>query len=93
MQINEDLYTLENLEMLVKKQKKIKQQCLLIQNEFDFTIPDYLLEEILKYKTSKDYYKLCLFINIAVINNRLTNENANILKENYLLNKENILPK
>lgn len=56
-----------------------------IQLQFDFTIPNYILDEIIeqennKYKNKDNLYYL---INCAVLNNSLTEENAKKLREIY----------
>lgn len=45
--------------------------------KMNFDIPDYIEDEI---KNGKSYENICSLIDLAVISNRITKENANILK-------------
>ncbi len=57
----------------------------------DFNVPYYIFEEILQYVelTDKGYYKsmkwknIKSLLNLAVINNRLTREQAEFLKKTF----------
>lgn len=46
-----------------------------LQNLYEFKIPKYILDEII---TNDDKYNLNDLINLAVIHNRLSKENAKI---------------
>ncbi len=61
--------------------KKAKQ----IQLQFDFTIPNYILDEIIEQEDNKCNGKdnLYYLINCAVLNNSLSKENAKKLREIY----------
>lgn len=48
-----------------------------IQMKYNFKIPDYILDEMINGKKNN----LCYLINLAVMNNRLSKENAQILKD------------
>ena len=48
--------------------------------KYAFKIPDYVLDEIINGRPSN----LCCLINLAVVNNRLSKENAQILKAKEL---------
>ncbi len=67
-------YTIEYLQ-------EIKSRCLKIQNKYEFKIPEYILTEIAE--ENYDRMNLCLLINMAIINNRLTSEEGKILKTEY----------
>ena len=49
-----------------------------IQKEFDFIVPDYIIDDII---IEENYRHVCLMINMAKLNNELTENNAIILKE------------
>ena len=61
-----------------------------IQIEYGFLIPDYIIDEIIN---NKDYDNLVSLLNLAVINKRLSKQQAKIIKENeykkYMKNKKN----
>ena len=49
-----------------------------IQKNFDFEIPTYVLEDII----DEEYFEhICLMINLATLNNRISKENSIRLKE------------
>lgn len=48
-----------------------------LEEHFNFEITDYIIDDILDYET---YRHTCLMINLAVINNRISIENGEILK-------------
>lgn len=54
-----------------------------IQSYFDFAIPNYILDEIIEHENSAYKDNLYYLINCAVINNRITLENAKRLREIY----------
>ena len=49
-----------------------------LEKQFDFEIVDYIIYDILDEET---YYHTCLMINLAVLNNRLSIENGEQLKQ------------
>ena len=61
-----------------------------IQIEYGFLIPDYIIDEIIN---NKDYDNLVSLLNLAVINKRLSKQQAKIIKDNeykkYMKNKKN----
>lgn len=62
-------------------QKRIKEFGILkekLEKQFDFEIVDYIIYDILDEET---YYHTCLMINLAVLNNRLSIENGEQLKQ------------
>lgn len=58
----------------IERNNRLKEK---IQMKYGFEIPNYVLDEMINVRPSNLY---CL-INLAVINNRLSNKNAEILKE------------
>jgi len=54
-----------------------------IQEKYDFIIPNYLLTELIK--PNYDKIELCYLVNMAVINERFTEEEGLILKQKYCL--------
>lgn len=54
-----------------------------IQKKFEFIIPNYVLEEIVDTQSKHQKTNLSAIINLAKINKRLTEEQANKLKEAY----------
>lgn len=76
-------YSTKELEDLLTETMIIKKKCKDIQKKFDFTIPDYVLEEIVLTRNKKEKVNLCLMINIAVLNNKLTKGQARKLKKSY----------
>lgn len=58
-------------------------ECNKIQNKYDFVIPKYILVELIK--PNYDKIDLCYLVNMAVINERFTEEEGKILKERYCL--------
>lgn len=77
-------YTEDEIEEVRSKIKRIevrkKEYSLLkekLEEHFSFEITDYIIDDILDYET---YYHTCLMINLAVVNNRISIENGEILK-------------
>ena len=77
-------YTEDEIEEVRSKIKRIevrkKEYSLLkekLEEHFNFEITDYIIDDILDYET---YYHTCLMINLAVVNNRISIENGEILK-------------
>lgn len=54
-----------------------------IQARFDFVIPNYILDEIIEQEDSAYKDNLYYLINCAVMNNRITIENAKKIREVY----------
>ena len=54
-----------------------------IQKNFNFFIPDYILDEIVLTQNKPQKLNLLVLINLAKINNRLTEEQASELKDKY----------
>lgn len=77
-------YTADEVEEAKGKIKRIevrkKEYILLkekLEEHFNFQITDYIIDDILDYET---YRHTCLMINLAVINNRISIDNGEILK-------------
>ena len=52
-----------------------------IQRNYNFTIPQYILSEIIKPLYDKK--ELCMLINMAIMNERFSDNEGKILKEKY----------
>ncbi len=82
--INSNLSNIEQHISELKKQIELwNKKATFIQSQFDFIIPNYIIDEIISNEYSKNYSNLHYLINAAVINKRLTKNNGNILKELY----------
>ena len=80
--------TISHLE-LTRMQNKInewEQKSNELQEKFNFPLPDYIVDEILESEKNKNFVNLHYLINCAVINNRMTEKNAIILKQTYKFN-------
>lgn len=66
----------ENILLEIKLHQKQRKQAKELQKNFDFSIPSYILSEM-----RKDNQNVFALINLAIINNRISKENADILKE------------
>ena len=64
----------EKIKEYLKKLDKIK---LKLKNFFNFEIPNYVIDDIIM---EENYSHFCLLLNLAVINKRISKNNANILK-------------
>lgn len=76
-------YSTKELKDLLTETMIIKKKCKDIQKKFEFTIPDYVLEEIVLTRNKEEKVNLCLMINIAVLNNKLTKGQARKIKNIY----------
>lgn len=65
---------IKEIEIWNKEFKELKKK---LENYFKFDIADYIVSDILESET---YNHICLMINLAVINNRISLENNIILK-------------
>lgn len=75
--------TKQNLLELKKQIEIWNKKANTIQSQFDFIIPNYIIDEIINNEYSKNYSNLHFLINAAVINNKLTKSDGNILKKFY----------
>ena len=57
-----------------------------IQDEFDFVIPDYILQEIVQKEKRYIKENINALINLAKLNNRLSINQASILKSKIIFN-------
>lgn len=71
-------YYIEEIEYIELKYKKI-------QEKYKFEIPKYILRELASSSYNKK--ELCMLINMAVINNRITIKEGEILKKEYCFRK------
>lgn len=55
----------------------------ILQNKFNFIVPDYLIDEIIDSCSSNTYTNLYYLINCAVVNGTISKEDAKILKQAY----------
>ncbi len=79
-------YTDTDISDIVKKietrNREFKELKEKLENYFKFEITDYIISDILD---CENYNHVCLMINLAVINNRITSENSIILKNELKL--------
>lgn len=87
----------KKIEIRNKELKELKEK---LENYFKFEITDYIIGDILD---CENYNHVCLMINLAVINNRISLENSITLKNKLKklfqindmfdkLNKDNYIP-
>lgn len=76
-------YFTKDLQGLLAELEFIKAQWREIQKNFDFTIPDYVLEEIVLTRNKLEKLSLQIMINMAVLNKRITKGQAIKLKNAY----------
>lgn len=86
--------SLNNLNLIREKQNQIEDlQSQLnffnseknkLQSQFDFIVPDYIIDEILETYKQDFFTNLNALINCAVVSGELSKENAIALKECYL---------
>lgn len=68
----------EYIDRTIKEQKNLKEK---LENYFYFNIENYIIDDIIE---GENYLHLCLMVNLAVFNKRITEENAKILKEKII---------
>ena len=73
-EIDEAKGKIKRIEVRKKEYRLLKEK---LEEHFNFEITDYIIDDILDYET---YRHTCLMINLAVINNRISIENGEILK-------------
>ena len=71
------------LNTLQHKISEWNEKSLKIQSQFDFVLPNYIIDEIIENEVKKDYLNLHYLINCAVINGRITEKNGKLLKKIY----------
>ena len=69
----------EYLNFLANERKKI-------QDKFKFDIPTYILDEIIESKNRHRKENINALINLAKVNERVTDEQAKILKNEFVFN-------
>lgn len=65
----------KEIQELVQNVERIKE---LLEEHFKFDIPNYIIFDIAEHET---YSHICLMINLATVNDRLSEENAATLKK------------
>lgn len=60
-----------------------EQKANIIKSQFNFHLPDYIVDEIIQNEGSKNYINLHYLINCALVNNKISESNANLLKQVY----------
>jgi len=68
----------EYIDRKLKEQKNLKEK---LEKYFNFNIENYIIDDIIE---GENYLHLCLMVNLAVFNKRITEENAKILKEKII---------
>lgn len=79
-------YSTKDLQGLLAELEFIKAQGREIQKKFEFTIPDYILEEIVLTRNKLEKLSLQIMINMAVLNKRITKGQARKLKNAFCTN-------
>lgn len=74
-EVTEAVGKIKRLEIRRKRFEQLKEK---LENHFKFEITGYIIDDILDCET---YQHTCLMINLAVINNRLSAENGEKLKD------------
>ena len=82
-QIEEIEYKQMELKELKNKVSEWNYMAMKIQSKFDFILPNYIIDEILKNEEKKDYINLHYLVNCAVINGRISENNGKIIKNIY----------
>ena len=65
----------EIIKIHIEKIDKIKND---LQKHINFEIPEYIIHDIAE---NEEFNHICLIINVAIVNNRLSSENGKYLKE------------
>lgn len=73
--INDVQNVVEIIKKIEIRNKEIKEK---LENYFKFDIADYIVSDILE---CENYNHVCLMINLAVVNNRISLENSITLKK------------
>ena len=82
--LKNDKNTIEQDTIELKKQIKLWQEkANLIQSQFNFNLPNYIIDEIINNESSKNYRNLHILINVAILNNKLSKKDGNILRSIY----------
>lgn len=70
--------TEEKFEIIKKHIEKIDKIKNDLQKHINFEIPEYIIHDIVE---NEEFNHICLIINVAIVNNRLSSENGKYLKE------------
>lgn len=70
----------KSLETIIKNREELSNK---IQSQFDFKVPNYILDEIIDRQETKSYNNLYALLGLAIFNNRITKEQANKIKSIY----------
>lgn len=82
---NSEVDLTEKNKILLDEYKETKEKCNIIQSKYLFEIPYYILEEIVKFdKTENNTEVINLLINLAMLNNRITVEQSEILRKDFI---------
>ena len=82
--LKNDKNTIEQDTIELKKQIKLWQEkANLIRSQFNFNLPNYIIDEIINNESSKNYRNLHILINVAILNNKLSKKDGNILRSIY----------
>ena len=73
-EIDEANGKIKRIEIRKKEFNLLKEK---LEKHFNFKITEYIIDDILDYET---YHHTCLMINLAVVNNRMTADDGEILK-------------
>lgn len=80
---NQNNYELENFANLQATLELWKQKQKIIQSQFEFNIPNYIIDEIIELEKTKNYSNLHALLLLAVDNNRISVEEANLIEQFY----------
>ena len=72
--VENNVEKIKEIEIWNKEFEELKEK---LENYFNFEIADYIVSDILECET---YNHVCLMINLAVVNNRISLENGTTLK-------------
>lgn len=72
--VENNVEKIKEIEIWNKEFEELKEK---LENYFKFEIADYIVSDILECET---YNHVCLMINLAVVNNRISLENGTTLK-------------
>ena len=81
--VKNNVEIIKEIELWNKEFEELKEK---LEKHFNFEIADYIVSDILECET---YNHVCLMINLAVVNNRISLENSMILIKRFIY-KNNI---
>lgn len=76
-------YNQTDLITLKDEVSKWNNMAMKIQSKFNFVLPNYIIDEILKNDEKKDYHNLHYLVNCAVVNGRISKNDGKIIKDIY----------